>query len=45
VVSEDPQAPEAYKARLAGLSGFSHVTVEVNRCEHGDALPGGSGSC
>jgi len=45
IVSDDPQAPEAYKARLRGLSGFSHVTVEVNRCERGDALPGRSASC
>jgi cation diffusion facilitator family transporter len=45
VVSDDPQAPEAYKGRLKGLSGFSHVTVEVNRCEDADALPGRSGVC
>jgi cation diffusion facilitator family transporter len=45
VVSDDPQPPQAYKRRLKGLSGFSHVTVEVNRCEHSHALPGGSPSC
>jgi len=45
VVSDDPQPPEAYKRRLKGLSGFSHVTVEVNRCEDAHALPGGSASC
>jgi len=34
VVSDDPQTPETYKARLAGLPGLSHVTVEVLRCSH-----------
>jgi cation diffusion facilitator family transporter len=34
VVSDDPQSPVAYKERLAGLFGLSHVTVEVHRCEH-----------
>lgn len=29
VAAEHPQSPEAYRARLAGLSGLSHVTVEV----------------
>jgi cation diffusion facilitator family transporter len=32
VVSDAPQAPGAYKARLAGLS-LSHVTIEVHACE------------
>ena len=32
VVADRPQAPAAYKARLAGLAGLSHVTVEVNPC-------------
>jgi len=32
VVSDHPQAPEAYKARLEGIAGLSHVTVEVHRC-------------
>ena len=45
VVSDHPQAPNAYKKRLQGLSGFSHVTVEVNRCEGEHALPGRSSSC
>jgi cation diffusion facilitator family transporter len=31
IVSDDPQAPEAYKERLRGV-GLSHVTVEVHRC-------------
>jgi cation diffusion facilitator family transporter len=36
VVSDQPQDPAAYKARLKGLRGLSHVTVEVNACkEHG----------
>jgi cation diffusion facilitator family transporter len=45
VVSDDPQTPEAYKARLNGLSGFSHVTVEVHRCDHAHTLPRESGVC
>jgi cation diffusion facilitator family transporter len=32
VVSDHPQAPEAYKARVAGVSGLSHVTIEVHAC-------------
>ena len=36
VVSDRPQAPSAYKARLADIAGLSHVTVEVHVCEdHG----------
>ena len=34
VVSDRPQAPAVYKARLQGLRGLSHVTVEVNACPH-----------
>jgi cation diffusion facilitator family transporter len=30
VVSDQPQAPAVYKARLKGLPGVSHVTVEVH---------------
>jgi cation diffusion facilitator family transporter len=33
VVSDRPQAPSAYKARLAGIAGLSHVTIEVHACE------------
>ena len=33
VVSDRPQAPTAYKHRLAGIAGLSHVTVEVHACE------------
>jgi len=32
VVSDRPQAPAAYKVRLAGIAGLSHVTIEVHRC-------------
>jgi len=33
VVSDRPQAPTAYKHRLAGIAGLSHVTIEVHACE------------
>src|SRR5258706_1792405 len=36
VVAQDPLAPDAYRARLAGISSLMHVSVEVNRCPHGD---------
>lgn len=36
IVSDEPQSPDAYKARLAGFAGLSHVTVEVQACRHGD---------
>jgi cation diffusion facilitator family transporter len=39
VVSDQPQSPEAYKARLAALEGLSHITVEVRRCPNHDPLP------
>ena len=32
IVSDRPQPPTAYKARLAGIPGLSHVTVEVLAC-------------
>lgn len=36
VVSDRPKPPAVYKRRLAGLSGLSHVTIEVHACEdHG----------
>jgi cation diffusion facilitator family transporter len=35
VVSHSPQAPAAYKRRLEGLAGLSHVTIEVNACSNG----------
>jgi cation diffusion facilitator family transporter len=34
LVSDRPQTPGIYKERLAGLSGLSHVTVEVHACEN-----------
>ncbi|HEY1474339.1 MAG TPA: CDF family Co(II)/Ni(II) efflux transporter DmeF [Pseudolabrys sp.] len=33
VVSDKPQAPSAYKHRLDGIAGLSHVTIEVHACE------------
>jgi cation diffusion facilitator family transporter len=32
LVSDRPEPPQAYKARLAGISGLSHLTVEVQAC-------------
>jgi cation diffusion facilitator family transporter len=32
IVSDEPKDPSVYKARLGGLSGLSHVSVEVHRC-------------
>jgi cation diffusion facilitator family transporter len=32
VVSDAPQSPDAYKQRLSGIEGLSHVTVEVHAC-------------
>lgn len=34
LVSDEPEPPARYKVRLGGLPGLSHVTVEVNRCDH-----------
>jgi cation diffusion facilitator family transporter len=34
IVSDTPQAPDAYKARLDGIEGLSHITVEVHACGH-----------
>ena len=33
IVSDQPQPPAAYKERLEGIEGLSHVTVEVHGCE------------
>jgi Co/Zn/Cd efflux system component len=33
LVSTAPQTPAHYKARLEGLPGLSHLTVEVEPCE------------
>src|SRR5439155_1278071 len=32
LVSDRPEPPASYKARLAGIRGLSHVTVEVQPC-------------
>lgn len=32
LVSDAPQPPAAYKAKLASLEGLSHITVEANPC-------------
>jgi cation diffusion facilitator family transporter len=32
IVSDEPAAPEHYKAKLSDIAGLSHVTVEVHRC-------------
>lgn len=34
IVSDRPQAPRTYKAKLNELPQLSHVTVEVHACEH-----------
>jgi cation diffusion facilitator family transporter len=36
VVSDRPQKPSAYKQRLDGIAGLSHVTVEVHACQDGE---------
>jgi len=36
IVTDRPQPPSAYKSRLSGVRGLSHVSVEVQPCEqHG----------
>lgn len=34
LVSDHPQEPGHYKAKLTRFPNLSHVTVEVNRCDH-----------
>ena len=34
IVTDDPQPPAFYKARLAGVKSLSHITVEVTHCVH-----------
>jgi cation diffusion facilitator family transporter len=36
VVAHRPLEPEAYRERVARLPALAHVSVEVNRCPHGD---------
>ena len=31
IAADDPLEPRAYRQRLAGLAGLSHITVEVRR--------------
>jgi cation diffusion facilitator family transporter len=31
IAADDPQAPQTYRQRLAGLPGLSHITVEVRQ--------------
>ncbi len=33
LLSSEPKAPDVYKARVAGIEGVSHLTVEVQPCE------------
>lgn len=32
IVTHEPKEPVVYKAKLDGIEGLSHVTIEVNRC-------------
>jgi len=41
VVSENPRAPDYYKARLAGIEGLSHINIEVNPCPAATAAAAG----
>jgi len=36
VVAHRPLDPEAYRARLKPIHSLMHVSIEVNRCPHGD---------
>jgi cation diffusion facilitator family transporter len=36
IVSDQPQPPETYKARLSAVEGLSHITVEVRHCHQKD---------
>ena len=36
VVAKEPLAPAAYRERVAAVPGLAHVSIEVNRCPHGD---------
>jgi len=41
ILADDPRPPDHYKARLAGIDGLSHVTIEVQPCpEHAAARAG-----
>jgi cation diffusion facilitator family transporter len=34
IVTDQPQSPDRYKARLNDVSGLSHITIEVHACSH-----------
>ena len=34
LVAQNPQSPDAYRSRLAGIGSLVHVSIEVNRCPH-----------
>jgi cation diffusion facilitator family transporter len=36
VVAKGPLTPAAYRERVKGIASLAHVSVEVNRCPHGD---------
>ena len=36
IVAKEPLSPAAYRERLAGIASLAHVSVEVNRCPHGE---------
>jgi cation diffusion facilitator family transporter len=36
VVADRPLSPAAYRERMRGIPSLVHVSVEVNRCPHGD---------
>ena len=36
VVAHAPLTPAAYRGRLAGIHSLMHISVEVNKCPHGD---------
>ena len=36
VVADQPLTPAAYRERVAAIPTLAHVSVEVNRCPHGD---------
>ncbi len=36
LVSDAPQPPSVYKARLSDIPGLSHVTIEVQKCQNAE---------
>ncbi len=42
VVSDKPQPPDVYKARLAKLPALSHITVEVHACSPAEKSAAGA---